>query len=482
VSSLKSWVARLWGHWLSLLGGVLALLSGLGILVLVALEMAHGATNEYASFIILLALAALFLVGLLLIPPGLALAERNEQESASRSAVEQVLSQGPILRRLAFVGIVTVFIVMVLGLSAERTLHTLDSPLFCGTACHTPMSPEYTAWQNSPHGQVSCVTCHVGSGLGHTIRAKVDGSRRMVAVALNNFSRPIPNQLKNGRSAEDTCMKCHNNGFNLTNKLKVYPHYKDDKDNTPIFNLALLHLGKRNGKTGVIQGIHTHADPRRKVIYETTDDGRRRISRVKLVVDGKLLAEYARPNEKLPTVETRTMECLDCHNRPAHRFAADARDAVERAMYNGGLDAKLPYVRKAAVELLTAAHPAREAATAYFEDAVQKAYAKDYADSGATKEQLQDMATGLTKLYLRNVFPEMKLEFGTYKVNQNHNDEKDEHGCFRCHNSDLEQVMAVPEHKSKLGQDCETCHAMLATDENPAEFEDTLQMLVDTEP
>ena len=55
-----------------------------------------------------------------------------------------------------------------------------------------------------------------------------------------------------------------------------------------------------------------------------------------------------------------------------------------------------------------------------------------------------------TAIYRRNVFPEMKVQFGTYPNNIGHMDFP---GCFRCHDDN---------HKSKAGktisQDCETCH------------------------
>ena len=27
---------------------------------------------------------------------------------------------------------------------------------FCGQACHTPMHPQFTAWQAAPHSEVTC--------------------------------------------------------------------------------------------------------------------------------------------------------------------------------------------------------------------------------------------------------------------------------------------------------------------------------------
>jgi hypothetical protein len=53
-------------------------------------------------------------------------------------------------------------------------------------------------------------------------------------------------------------------------------------------------------------------------------------------------------------------------------------------------------------------------------------------------------------LYRRNVFPEMKVTFGTYANNIGHIDFP---GCFRCHDDDHKTSQG-----KAIGQDCETCH------------------------
>ena len=58
----------------------------------------------------------------------------------------------------------------------------------------------------------------------------------------------------------------------------------------------------------------------------------------------------------------------------------------------------------------------------------------------------------MQRIYAHNVFPAMKLTWGTHP---NHLGHTDSPGCFRCHDE---------EHKSQDGraisQDCETCHKM----------------------
>jgi hypothetical protein len=65
---------------------------------------------------------------------------------------------------------------------------------------------------------------------------------------------------------------------------------------------------------------------------------------------------------------------------------------------------------------------------------------------------VEQAVSAVRAIYERNVFPEMKVTFGTYANNLGHVDSS---GCFRCHDDD---------HKSKagkaIGQECETCHAI----------------------
>ncbi|MBI1896730.1 MAG: hypothetical protein HYS04_09395 [Acidobacteria bacterium] len=58
-----------------------------------------------------------------------------------------------------------------------------------------------------------------------------------------------------------------------------------------------------------------------------------------------------------------------------------------------------------------------------------------------------------------NVFPEMKIAWGTYPNNIGHTDFT---GCFRCHE---EKNVSVADQSVKMTQDCNTCHYLLAMEE-----------------
>jgi hypothetical protein len=68
---------------------------------------------------------------------------------------------------------------------------------------------------------------------------------------------------------------------------------------------------------------------------------------------------------------------------------------------------------------------------------------------------------GVARLYSENVFPDLKVGWGTYLNNLGHTDSP---GCFRCHDGSHMNTDAKAARKT-ITQDCETCHQTLAVDE-----------------
>ena len=59
----------------------------------------------------------------------------------------------------------------------------------------------------------------------------------------------------------------------------------------------------------------------------------------------------------------------------------------------------------------------------------------------------------LQAIYRRNVFPAMKVTFGTYPDNLGHTTSS---GCFRCHDGSL-----TAKDGSTINADCEYCHKQI---------------------
>jgi hypothetical protein len=163
--------------------------------------------------------------------------------------------------------------------------------------------------------------------------------------------------------------------------------------------------------------------------------------------------------------QKRVMDCIDCHNRPAHSFDTP-EGAVNKAMAHDRLSPLLPFVHKEGLALIKGQYASEEDAKAKIENGLVEFYRTQYSDIWNQKRtEIDRAAESLTEIYKQNVFPFMKVTWGTHPNNIGHNDYP---GCFRCHDGS---------HQTKDGKsitnDCTTCHNLLAVDEvNPKQLAD----------
>jgi hypothetical protein len=68
----------------------------------------------------------------------------------------------------------------------------------------------------------------------------------------------------------------------------------------------------------------------------------------------------------------------------------------------------------------------------------------------------------LAAIYSGNVFPDLKVTWGTYANNLGHMDYP---GCFRCHDDSHTAA-----DKKTIPQDCGTCHNAIAVEESSPEI------------
>ena len=166
---------------------------------------------------------------------------------------------------------VNVVIVLVAGYGA---LHSMESAEFCGQTCHTPMHPQYTAWQNTPHARVACVNCHVGEGGRAFVKYKMAGARQLAHVLINRYPKPIPASQADLRPALETCGTCHTATMGHGVKPLAVREYADDEANTETVTNIDLHVGGPGQPTASGTAIHWHADPAVRIEYVTTDADR----------------------------------------------------------------------------------------------------------------------------------------------------------------------------------------------------------------
>ena len=430
VRDLTRLVFQLGNNWISLAGAAMTTSSAFVLVWFWFMEITSPRSiHPYMGIILFLILPALFLVGLVLIPIGL-LRERRKRKAAGEAALplQAVDFRQPGVRRLlTVVGVLTFINVAILGTAGLKGVEYMDSNQFCGLTCHTVMSPEYTAFLDSPHSRVGCAQCHIGHGAPALVRAKISGSRQLFAVAFGTFSRPIPSPVEHLRPARETCEQCHWPQKFTNDKLIVRTKFAEDEANTATTSILLLKIGGHtpNGTTG----IHgRHLDAMERISYITTDARRQEIPKV-----------------------------IYCHNRPTHAFHLPDR-ALDKALAEKRMSAELPFLKKQALELLKVDYPDQKTAAAKIPVALAEYYRTAYPEIYKQKRAQVDTAGEVVKaIYLRNVFPEMKITWGTHPNNIGHEEAV---GCFRCHDGN---------HTATDGRtikaDCDTCHTILAQDE-----------------
>jgi len=407
--------------------------------------------NPYAGLVIFVAIPALFVVGLLLIPLGMWLEERRLRLKPDETADWPVFDfRRASVRRtaLAITALTAVNIVIIL-LAGYGSLHWMESPQFCGQVCHTPMHPQFTAWGNATHSRVACVDCHISEGASGFVHAKLSGVRQLVHVITNNVPKPIPPgaEMPPGAQAQ-TCGACHRPALR-GDLIRTISEFADDETSSETITTLLLHVG---GGSSSSRAIHWHADPRVRVEYVATDAERQTIPYVKVTDANGQVKEYraADATDQAIAAGTRhTMDCVDCHNTVGHPIAATPERAIDREIAALPASRTLPFARREGVRLVKEPYDSEDAALAAIDRELRKFYQSRKADEAVLNQTI----AAFQNAYRRNVFPTMKVTFGSYPDNRGH---VTSNGCVRCHDESHEAKDG-----SKISGDCEYCHKQL---------------------
>jgi len=440
-------------------GMVLTTISAVTFLVVFFADLFGLHTNPYLGILFFLVLPGIFVFGLLLIPFGAWVERRRRARGRPASEVRwpRFDFNDPIHRRAAVIIFgLTMANIVIVSLAAYRGVEYMDSPQFCGQVCHTVMKPEFSAYQDSAHSRVACVQCHIGPGASWFARSKVSGLRQVFAVSFRTYSRPIPSPVQNLRPARDTCERCHWPEKFHGDKIRRIVEYGEDEKNTESVTTLQVHVGGGSERLGIAQGIHWHMNVANEVEYVATDDKRQVIPWVRVKDRSGLVREYVADGvtpDQIAKGERRRMDCMDCHNRPAHQMAQTPERAVNERMASGEIPKTLPFVRREAVKALKASYATQEAADEGIARSLREFYRAQASDADMGRRQdVERAVNATTDIYRRSVFPEMSVQFGTYPNNIGHMDFP---GCFRCHDDT---------HKAKdgkkIGQDCDSCHGI----------------------
>jgi hypothetical protein len=460
--ALKKYAGYAW-NLISLAGMVLAVTAACLIIGFLSYEGITGVEKPYLGLMTYFLFPGMLIVGLIMVPLGAFLVREKKRKQTVEDipTFPKVDFNDPHKRHLLiFFVIASVGFVLIVSVASLKGFEFTESTTFCGELCHVVMEPEHVAWANSPHAKVKCVECHVGPGAAWYVKAKLSGMRQLYAVVFKTYPETIETPITNLRPARDTCEHCHWPAKFYAGRQKVFYHYAPNEENTPREINMLINIGgtpKTNAK-----GIHWHIG--QEVTYVATDKQRLNIPYVAVKgKDGKI-TEYVSSEQPLSKDDaakagTRVMDCLDCHNRPAHVYRAPGIE-MDEMFVSRRIDPSLPYMKKVAVEILTRPYKNRDEAWATIEKEIPAYYAQNHPEVSRSKaKEIQKAVTEVKDIYYRNFFPAMKVSWNTYP---NHIGHFYSPGCFRCHDG---------KHKSADGRiiskDCNLCHTVLGqTQEN----------------
>ncbi|HAP35142.1 MAG TPA: cytochrome C [Bacteroidetes bacterium] len=450
---------------LSFIGTAIAAVCFFMIAFLFIISFLFEKSNSYLGLFIYIIIPGFMVIGLLLIPLGMFIELRRRKKRVH----VYLKNEWPVIdlnikkyrNAIMVFGIGTIFLLLLTGLGSYEAFHYTESVEFCGTLCHEVMKPEHTAYQNSPHARVTCVECHVGSGAGWYVRSKLSGVRQVYAVLTNDFSRPIATPIHNLRPARETCEQCHWPQKFYSRQLRNEKHFLSDSMNTE-WNISLqMKIGPEHSAYGLTEGIHWHINPNVKIDYISTEDNREEIPWVKYtnLVTGEVTIFKDSTNQlddsQVEKSELRSMDCIDCHNRPTHIYRTP-EESINSLMTQGLVSPTLPNIRSFASAAMAAEYTTEGEGLKGIETSINARYNSQYPEVAKDrKNDINQAVTQLQKVFSRTIFPEMKVSWKHYPNNVGHYAYA---GCFRCHDG---------KHVSKktgkvISKDCNSCHIILS--------------------
>lgn len=454
-------------NYLSFGGGVIVVAAVVSILLLFLIELTSERVNQYIGILTYIILPGFLGFGLFLVIAGMLLERRRRRRDPT--------SEIPAYPRIDFnvsrqrnwaIGILSFAFIFVCAsaFGSYRAYEYTESNEFCGLACHKVMKPEFVAFHASSHAQIRCVDCHVGHGAESYARSKLSGARQLFALMTNSYSRPVETPVHNMRPANETCGQCHWPAKFHGAQLKTFNHYAYDEQNTLRQTRLLLNVGGGDPANGPVGGIHWHMNLANEITFIATDEKRQVIPWIRVKDQKGNVTEYVdrtRPltSEQISSSAKRRMDCIDCHNRPAHTYLPPDL-AVDQSLSAGRLDPSLPYLKRQAIEVLSRTYATEDEAVKTIGESIDAFYRANYNQLYAQKSASVTSAVSETqRIFKTYFFPEMKTNWETHPNNIGHLYTS---GCFRCHDG---------EHVSSSGRvisnDCKVCHTMLSDSAMP---------------
>lgn len=457
----KRTVPSLLRNYISFIGLAIVAASFTSIVLLLLISISESTDNPYTDLITFILVPSLLVFGLFVTLIG-ALLERRRR----RNKTHDEIASYPILdlndprrRRTLVVFLCAGFVFLSMSaFGSYRAFEYTSSVTFCGQACHVVMKPEFVAHQASAHAKIRCVECHVGGGADAFVKSKFNGINQLKGVITGQFDRPIHTPVANMRSAEATCQKCHWSEKFHGDKIKIFNHYGYGERSELNQTRLLIKVGGGDPRGGPVGGIHWHMNVDNEVTFIPGDERRLTIPWVQTKDANGNVVEYKSRDSELSAAEIssspkRKMDCIDCHNRPAHIYLSP-NQAVDRSLEGGNLDLELPFIKAKSVEVLAKPYTTEDEAVNAIAADINEYYQTAYPELYKVKAvSVVGAVAELQRIYKTYFFPEMKTDWRASPDNIGHLNAQ---GCFRCHDG---------QHFSNDGKvirnECSVCHTTI---------------------
>jgi len=447
---------------LSITGAIVAFISLMFIVFFFIISLFYTEGGNYLGLFTYIILPVFLILGLILIPIGMI-----GKMKRMKKGIEPVKGKPWIIdftdkrhRNATFIfAFGTILLVFLSGIGSYEAFHYSESVQFCGTTCHKVMEPEYTAYQGSEHANVACVECHVGSGANWYVKSKLSGLRQVYVALTKSWPTPIETPITDLRPARETCEKCHWPAKFYSNKLISEKHYLADSANTE-WNIDLrMKIAASHSALGNTEGIHWHINPNVRIEYLDPENERENLPWVRSINlatgDTTIYIDSENPvtDSVLKATNPRTMDCMDCHTRPSHKYRTP-QTFVDEGIAAGEIPVTLPEIKKISMEVLMKEYANRQGAHDTIRQSIESFYQENYPDIMSSRKADVDKAVnGILAGYAKNIFPEMKASWDAYPDHIGHIEYG---GCFRCHNDKHQSASG-----KVISRDCNLCHNIL---------------------
>ena len=466
----------LFRNYISFVGALIVIAAVVSILLLFLIEFTQTSNNPYLGIVTYIILPAFLAFGLLVIFAGMLFERRRRRRSPASEIAPypRIDLNEPRQRRLAILLLTVSFVfICASAFGSYRAYEYTESVEFCGQACHTVMKPEFVAFHATSHARIRCVDCHVGHGAESYARSKLSGARQLVSLVTGSYSKPIETPVHNMRPANETCEQCHWPSKFHGAQLKTFDHYAYDEQNSLRQMRMLINVGGGDPASGSVAGIHWHMNLRNEITFIASDEKRQVIPWIRVKdLKGNVTEYYDRSRplspEQIASSEKRRMDCIDCHNRPAHTYLSPD-EALDQSFAAGRLDPALPYLKREAVAVLNKPYATEQEALNTISSSLDGFYRTNYSQLQTQKaETIKTAISETQRIFKTYFFPEMKTNWSTHPNNIGHLYSS---GCFRCHDG---------EHVSNTGKvirnDCNICHSVLSDSARPAKISLTMDV------